>query len=100
MEVALKVEMIKTITCNFCSSICRKFPFQSLTPTENAEDIKTYVDAMDFAYSLKNKDVRNIAITGQYGAGKSSFLRTYFKAFLQPHNSSTVGTYTAWLTYI
>ena len=32
---------------------------------------------MDFA--LHHKDVRNIAITGNYGAGKSSFLRTYFK---------------------
>ena len=79
LEVALKVGMAKTITCNFCTSICRKLPFQALTPTENAEDIKTYVDAMDFACSPKNKDVRNIAVTGQYGAGKSSFLRTYFK---------------------
>ncbi|MBQ6141253.1 MAG: hypothetical protein IJI54_08190 [Kiritimatiellae bacterium] len=54
-------------------------PFQSLTPTEDAEDIKTYSEAMDFALLSKNKDIRNIAVTGQYGAGKSSFLRTYVK---------------------
>ncbi len=54
-------------------------PFQSLTPTENAEDIKTYSEAMDYALLSKNKDIRNIAVTGQYGAGKSSFLRTYVK---------------------
>ena len=54
-------------------------PFQSLTPTENAEDIETYSEAMDYALLSKNKDIRNIAVTGQYGAGKSSFLRTYVK---------------------
>ncbi len=54
-------------------------PFQSLTPTENAEDIKTYSEAMDFALSSKNDAIKNIAVTGLYGAGKSSFLRTYFK---------------------
>ncbi len=56
-----------------------KSPFQSLTPTEDADDIKTYSEAMEFALSSKNKSIRNIAITGLYGAGKSSFLRTYFK---------------------
>lgn len=54
-------------------------PFQSLTPTDNAEDIETYSKAMDFALSRKHKDIRNIAVTGQYGSGKSSFLRTYFR---------------------
>ena len=54
-------------------------PFQSLTPTEDAEDIKTYSEAMDFALSSKNYAIKNIAVTGLYGAGKSSFLRTYFK---------------------
>ena len=54
-------------------------PFQSLTPTDHAEDIATYSEAMDFALSPKHKDIRNIAVTGQYGSGKSSFLRTYFK---------------------
>ena len=54
-------------------------PFQSLTPTDNAEDIETYSKAMTFALSPKRKDIRNIAVTGQYGSGKSSFLRTYFK---------------------
>lgn len=54
-------------------------PFQPLTPTEDAKDIEAYVQAMDFAYSPKNGQIRNIAVTGRYGAGKSSFLRTCFK---------------------
>lgn len=51
--------------------------FFSLTPTEDAKKIETYRDAMDFAFT--QKDIRNIAVTGPYGAGKSSFLKTHFK---------------------
>lgn len=50
--------------------------FRPLTPTNNAKGIEIYSNALDFA--LKNKDIRNIAVTGIYGSGKSSFLRTYF----------------------
>ncbi|MBQ9343708.1 MAG: hypothetical protein IJT88_00665 [Kiritimatiellae bacterium] len=50
--------------------------FFPLTPTRNAENIEAYRKAMD--YALKQADIRNIAITGPYGSGKSSFLRTYF----------------------
>ena len=53
------------------------WPFFPLTPTNAAKNIDTYRKAMDFA--LSREDVWNIAITGLYGAGKSSFLRTYFK---------------------
>lgn len=55
--------------------------FQSLAPTENAERIEIYKEALTQA--LQNKDVYNIAVAGAYGAGKSSFLRTYFKDDLQ-----------------
>ena len=51
-------------------------PFFSLAPTRKAQDIDAYKMAMDFA--LRQEDICNIAITGPYGSGKSSFLRTYF----------------------
>ena len=50
--------------------------FQSLTPIDNADGIEIYSKALDFA--LANKNIRNVAVTGIYGSGKSSFLRTYF----------------------
>lgn len=53
-----------------------EIPFFSLTPTRNATGIEAYRKAMD--YALSQDDIRNIAITGPYGSGKSSFLRTYF----------------------
>lgn len=48
-----------------------------LTPIDNATGLEAYTAAMNEA--LKDEHVRNIAIAAQYGAGKSTFLRTYFK---------------------
>lgn len=62
-----------------CEFPAMELPFQALTPTDAAEDIGTYSQSMDFAFCRKSDKVCNIAVTGQYGAGKSSFLRTYFK---------------------
>lgn len=53
------------------------YPFFSLTPDSNAKRIDAYQEAMD--YALSRDDIKNIAVTGPYGAGKSSFLETYFK---------------------
>ena len=51
--------------------------FINLSPTSNASNIDEYCEILD--YSLNNKDIQNIAVFGNYGAGKSSFLKTYFK---------------------
>lgn len=48
--------------------------FEKLTPVNNS-DISIYEAAIDFVF--KNDDVRNIAISGAYGAGKSSVLASY-----------------------
>ena len=52
----------------------RKYYFQKLTPVNNA-DISVYEEAMDFIF--ENSDVKNVAISGAYGAGKSSILESY-----------------------
>lgn len=49
--------------------------FQFLTPSKNAEKIKVYCNALNEA--LEHEDVKNIAISGSYGAGKSSFIKTF-----------------------
>ena len=56
--------------------------FNKLAPT-NIIDEKSeiYVSALDFA--LKENDIRNIAITGIYGAGKSSVWKMYRKSKLE-----------------
>lgn len=49
--------------------------FNSLTPDvlENIEPV--YTEALDYAFD--NKDIKNIAITGIYGAGKSTVWKSY-----------------------
>jgi len=49
--------------------------FYSLTPEVLDENKKIYTEALDFA--LSNSDIKNIAITGIYGAGKSTVWKTY-----------------------
>lgn len=49
--------------------------YHPLTPIENA-DCKVYFDALMNA--LEHKDVKNIAVTGPYGSGKSSMIRSFF----------------------
>lgn len=49
--------------------------FNSLTPDILEENKQVYTEALDYAFS--NDDIRNIAITGVYGAGKSTVWNTY-----------------------
>lgn len=54
-----------------------KYNFQKLTPINNAE-LKIYDDALNFVFD--NNDIKNVAITGPYSAGKSSIIETYNSA--------------------
>lgn len=53
--------------------------FFSLCPSilENKEEYKSYYEALDYAFD--NNDIKNIAITGIYGAGKSTVWQSYVK---------------------
>lgn len=48
--------------------------FEKLTPARNVA-INTYSKALDYAFG--EDDVRNIAVTGVYGSGKSSIIESY-----------------------
>lgn len=56
--------------------LTQKISFEDLTPNTDV-DISNYKAALDHAFL--DSDLRNIAITGPYGAGKSSILQTYLK---------------------
>lgn len=51
------------------------FEFKKLTPLNDIDIDKSYVAAMKFA--LEDDDIKNVAIAGNYGSGKSSFIETY-----------------------
>ncbi|WP_368879890.1 YobI family P-loop NTPase [Proteus mirabilis] len=55
-----------------------KYKFQKLTPTSDI-DLGIYEDAINFVFD--NDDLKNIAISGQYGAGKSSLIESYKKNY-------------------
>ncbi|MCI8362180.1 MAG: hypothetical protein HFJ41_03465 [Clostridia bacterium] len=51
--------------------------YVSLTPTKNADEDGVYCNALK--YAIDNTEIKNIAITGNYGAGKSSVIKTFFE---------------------
>jgi len=54
------------------------YDYDALTPSlMNEEDAKHYINALNFA--CHKPDIKNIAVTGPYGAGKSSVLLTWSK---------------------
>ncbi|PKG89717.1 hypothetical protein CXF91_05905 (plasmid) [Planococcus sp. Urea-3u-39] len=48
--------------------------FKKLTPITNSK-IHTYEEGLDFVFA--HEDIKNVAITGPYGAGKTSLINTY-----------------------
>lgn len=53
------------------------YKFQKLTPNSDVE-LGIYKNAIDFVFA--NDDLKNIAISGQYSAGKSSLVESYKKS--------------------
>lgn len=75
------MELIKKIV-RFCKKKCinKKIneKLRTLSPTDNAENIDTYLNSLKWALYNSNT-IKNIAISGPYGAGKSSIIDTYIK---------------------
>ena len=53
------------------------FEYRDLTPTDSVDNGDEYIEALNWAF--QNKKVRNIALTGPYGAGKSSIIETFLR---------------------
>jgi len=74
---------IKNIS-EWFKSLCKKqvteqkeeLKYHSLTSTNCADNCEVYMDALQEA--LQNPDIKNVAVTGPYGSGKSSVIRTFF----------------------
>lgn len=59
--------------------VSQNIKFHSLAPTDKANNSDIYLAALDWV--IKEPNINNIAITGNYGSGKSSILNTYQKKF-------------------
>ncbi|KRE69780.1 YobI family P-loop NTPase [Paenibacillus sp. Soil750] len=51
--------------------------YESLVPSDNVDPEGTYSKALE--WSLQNKEIKNVALSGPYGSGKSSLLKTFEK---------------------
>lgn len=51
--------------------------YVDLAPVDDADQSGIYAEALDFA--IKNGNIFNVALTGPYGSGKSSIIKTYEK---------------------
>lgn len=78
-NLLMKISKSDNKLCKKTSSktIEEKKGFNILGPAELDANEKIYTDAINFA--LENKNIKNIAITGIYGAGKSSIWLTHIK---------------------
>jgi len=52
-----------------------KLEYKDFTPEKEIENGEEYLNALDWA--LRNPDVKNIALSGPYGSGKSSVIQSY-----------------------
>lgn len=50
--------------------------YTNLAPTSDAENVEVYTKPLECA--IQDPDIKNIAISGTYGSGKSSIIKTFF----------------------
>lgn len=53
--------------------------FIDLAPTDEADEAGVYAEALN--YAMNNERVFNIALTGPYGSGKSSIIKSFLKRY-------------------
>lgn len=51
--------------------------YRDLAPTNNIQNGQEYINALQWA--LENPKIKNIALAGPYGSGKSSIIDTYIE---------------------
>ena len=67
---------------NPCSEICKKGPYYDFSPIDvcEDEDKSSYEEEFNqIKYALENDKVKNLAILGKFGTGKSSLISSFFK---------------------
>ena len=83
-RVAIEIKPLLVRTKNYLSEVLKIFSNDEiidfdLAPTDKADKNGVYSKALQKA--IRNKNVTNIALTGPYGSGKSSIIRTFVKKY-------------------
>jgi hypothetical protein len=72
----LLIEWLSFQYTKLATSVTGDLPYNSLAPTRNAEKAEDYLTTLEWALNNR-KEIKNIAISGSYGSGKSSVLKTF-----------------------
>ena len=76
------ISILNKWAAKFNIPIIQNEDYQSLTPIDDADEDNTYANAILWALENRNtKNIRNIALTGSYGSGKSSIIKTFQKKY-------------------
>lgn len=65
--------------------------FDDLTPISDPKQNASYIDALNWA--VNNPNARNIALTGPYGSGKSSILKSFIELTNKKHITISLATF-------
>lgn len=64
----------------------KRIEYMDLAPSDSIDDDGVYTDALNWA--IKNDKITNIALTGNYGSGKSSIIKTFKKRMWHNNKSN------------
>lgn len=78
---------VKAVKSTTCSNVANtKYP--SLAPTDNYDPIKPYEEVLE--HNIDQESSKNIALSGPYGSGKSSILKTFFKNKINKYKNRVI----------
>lgn len=76
------IENLESIRFKYANEIKESLAYSSLSPINNGDENGHYSRALLWALkNRKKEDIKNIALTGSYGSGKSSILKTFQKNY-------------------
>lgn len=76
------IENLESIRYKYNSDNEESLGYSSLSPIDNGDENGHYSQALFWALkNRKKEDIKNIALTGSYGSGKSSILKTFQKNY-------------------
>uniref|UniRef100_UPI0040482390 YobI family P-loop NTPase n=5 Tax=Roseivirga sp. TaxID=1964215 RepID=UPI0040482390 len=83
LEVIDKIiEGLESIRFKYSNDNEESLPYSSLSPIDKGDENGHYSRALSWALkNRKKEDIKNIALTGSYGSGKSSILKTFQKNY-------------------
>ena len=80
--ISIQLGRAATFLDQLTHPVSARSKFIDLAPTDEADKEGVYAEALN--YATKNERVFNIALTGPYGSGKSSIIKSFLRRYPRP----------------